>query len=125
MYRFSHGDKYTLAFVMSLPLLHLKTQFTNVCISNLHHRCHIYLPYITCLNIKINHPIIKTTRSHASCRHHCQYFHHCNVYFVLFHNSTYYTNHLLSRIHVNTSNLLNIKLKGLYSPNDPLLQNSI
>ena len=49
--------------------------------------------------------IIQTTRSHASCCHHCRY---CSVDFVLFYDVTCYINFLLSHIHVNTIDLLNI-----------------
>ena len=59
-------------------------------------------------DIKRNHQIILTTLSHASHCHHCNYYHYCNVDFVLFHNVTCYNTFFLSRIHVNTTKLLNI-----------------
>jgi hypothetical protein len=67
--------------------------------------CHIFFTYITYLDIKIIHQRIQTTRSHASHCHRCQC---CNVDFVLFHSVTCYTNPLLSRIHIDIANLLNI-----------------
>ena len=51
---------------------------------------------------------IQTTRSHTSRCHHCQYCHYCTVDFVLFHNFTCYTSSRLSRVHVNSTNLLDI-----------------
>jgi hypothetical protein len=51
------------------------------------------------------HQIIEATCSHAL---HCLHCHYWNVDFVLFHNVTCYTNPLLSCIHVNITNLLNI-----------------
>jgi hypothetical protein len=61
--------------------------------------------HITCFDIKIIHQSIRTTCSHVSCCHHC---HYCRFDFVLFHNVTCYIDSLLSRIHVNTIDLLNI-----------------
>ena len=69
------------------------------------HCCHIYLPYVTIFDIKIIYQLTQTTRSHASHGHHC---HYCQLYAVIFHNGTPYTSCLLSCIHVNTTNLLNI-----------------
>lgn len=39
---------------------------------------------------------------------HASHCHYCIVGFVLFHNITHYANSLLSRVHVNTTCLLNI-----------------
>ena len=64
-----------------------------------------FLPIYVYFDNKIHHQRIQTTRSHAS---RCQYCHYCNVDFVLFHNVTCYTNSLLSHIHVNTVELLDV-----------------
>ena len=64
----------------------------------------IYIMFLTL----IIHQRSKTTRSYTSCCHHCHYKHYCNVGSVLFHDVTLYTNSLLSCIHVNTTNILNI-----------------
>ena len=68
---------------------------------------HISLPYIMGLGLGLGliRQRIWTTGLHASHWYHC---HYCNVDFVSFHNITCYTNSLLSCIHVNTANLLNI-----------------
>ena len=56
----------------------------------------------------VNHRRTQITRLHASRCHHCIYCHYCNIDFVLFLNVTSYTASLLSCIHVNTTELLNI-----------------
>ena len=66
---------------------------------------HISLLYIMGFGIKITYSRIQALHLHASRCHHC---HYCKVDFVLFHNVTCYTNSLLSHIHVNIANLLNI-----------------
>ena len=94
------------SFVMSLPLLHPKTQGHRCVLGfNLLPCCYISLSYIMVFDIQMIHRRIQTARSHASRCHHC---HDCNVDFVLFHNVTCYTNYLLSCIHVNTTNPLDI-----------------
>ena len=55
--------------------------------------------------ITIIHQRIQTTRSHTLLCHH---YHFCTIDFVLFHNVTHYTNSLLSRFHVNKTDLVNI-----------------
>ena len=65
-------------------------------------------PYITGFDIKVIHQRIQATSLHASCCHHCHHCHYCNIDFVFFHNVAPYTNSLLSCIHVNTADLLNI-----------------
>ena len=52
--------------------------------------------------------ILQTTRLHASCRDHHHHRHDRNVNFMLFHNVTCHTIFLLSRIHVNSTHLVNI-----------------
>ena len=104
---------YTLNSIISISLMALlflypETLRNNVLSLNLTPDCHVSLPYITTFNITRNHQRIQTTRSKASCCHHCNYYHYCNVDIVLFHNVTCYTYSHLSRIHVNTIELLNI-----------------
>ena len=67
--------------------------------------CHISFSYITSFDIQIIHQ-----RNHTTCLYvsHCYHCHYCNVDFVLFHNVTYYTNYLLSCIHVSTITLLDV-----------------
>jgi hypothetical protein len=67
--------------------------------------CHISISYVTYYDIIVIHQRFQTMHSHASRCHHCQY---CNVDFVLFRNVTRYTNSLLSCIHMNIVDLLNI-----------------
>ena len=67
--------------------------------------CHTSLSYITLFDVEITHQRIQTTRSHVSGGHHC---HYCVVDFPLLHNATCYTSSLLSCIHVNVVDLLNI-----------------
>ena len=66
--------------------------------------CHISLSYIMGFDIKIIQQRIQTTSHASSCRH----FHDCNIECMLFHYVTCYSNSLLSCIHVNIANLLNI-----------------
>ena len=71
--------------------------------------CHISISYVTGFDIKIIHQRIQITCSYTHyIRHHCHYFHYCNVDIVSFHDVTCYTNSLLSSIHVNIAYLLNI-----------------
>ena len=67
--------------------------------------CHISLSYTLAFEIKTIHQRIPITRSHTS---RCHYCHYCNVDFELFHNVTCYTHSLLSCIHVNVVDCLNI-----------------
>ena len=76
----------------------------DVFILNLLPCCHILLPYITGFDIKVNHHIF----THTPCCHHCHYCQYFNVDIILFHNGTCYIDPLLSRIHVETTYLLNI-----------------
>ena len=69
---------------------------------------HISVPHIMVFDNKVSHQRIHTTHSHASHCHHCNNCNCCNVDFVLFHNVTWYTNSILSCIHVNTTNILNV-----------------
>ena len=118
------GDAYTLTSVMSplvlsLPLLYPETLWNlNVLTLNLPLCCHISFLHITCFDIKVIYQRIQTTCSYASCCHHCHYCYYCSVDFVLFHNVTCYMNPLLSRIHVNNIDLINIMctLVGLDAP---------
>ena len=58
------------------------------------------------IDIEINPKIFK---SHVHTHHVVMLLcHYCNVDFVLFHNVTCYINSLSSRIHVNTTQVLNI-----------------
>ena len=63
--------------------------------SNLTPCCHIFLPHITCFDIKEIHQRFQSTHFMLSS-------------LLLFQNVTHYTNSLLSCIHVNTTNLLDI-----------------
>ena len=87
---------------MSLPFSYPKPYGTDVLYLNMHAYCHIPFPYITGFDMKPIHRRIQTTRSHTSLCH------YCNVDFVLFHNVICYIITMLSRIHVNTTCLLNI-----------------
>ena len=99
---------YTLTFIMSLLLLYPKT-LGNQCaqfkysflLSHFPPIYHGYWHYVI-------RPRIPTTCSHASCCHHCDYNHYCNVDFVLFHDVTCYTSSLLAHIRINTIYLLNV-----------------
>jgi hypothetical protein len=86
---------------MSLLLLYLESQGTDVLNLHLTPCCHIFLPYSMSCDIER----IQTTCLHAS---RCHYCHYCNFDFVLFQNFTHYTNSLLSHIHVNIGYPLNI-----------------
>ena len=65
---------------------------------------HISLPRITSLSMKTIHRRTQTPRSHTP---HCHRRGYCKVDFLSFHNVTCYTNDVLPRIHVNTTNVLN------------------
>ena len=96
--------KYTLMFVMSLLLLYLET-LGNRCAqlkspSLLSHFPPIYLGFW-----HQNNPPKNT--NHMLTLIHCHYC--CNINFTLFHKVIRYTNSLLSRIHANTTELLNTK----------------
>ena len=65
-------------------------------------RVDISISYIIDFVIEIVQQWNQTIYSHPS---HC---HYCNVVFVLFYNITIYTNSLLSHIHVNIAELLNM-----------------
>ena len=89
-------------------LLSQNPKGTDVLNLNIPPYCHISLPCITCFDINIIPQRIQTTRSHAPCCHHCHDYHYCRVDFVSFKYVTRYINSLLSHIHVNTTDLLNI-----------------
>ena len=67
-----------------------------------------FLFYIMDFEIKVNHQKPQSMGSQGSCCHRCDSFYYCNVGFVLFHNVTCYVNSPLSRIHVDTIQLLDI-----------------
>ena len=84
----------------------------DVLITNIPPCCHISLPYIMGYNqVTTFKKSTKEFKPHGYTHHivlHCNYCHFCNVDFVLFHIVTYDANCLVSHIHINTTNLLNI-----------------
>ena len=110
----SPPPKDTLTSIMSPfinvtpSLISQKRYGKDVLSSNLPPCCHISFSYITSFTIKYS---TKDFKPHA-CMHHVViiviYCHYCRLTFMLFCNITCCINSLLSRIHVNTANLLNI-----------------
>ena len=88
--------------LMSLLLVYPETLGNGCSRFKFHSLLSHSLTHITSFDIKINHQRIQTTCSHTSRRH------HHNVDFELLQNVTCYTNSLLSRIHMNATELLNI-----------------
>ena len=99
---------YTLNLRHVTPSLVSRNPRRRMCSINLPPFCHTSLPYITGFDIEIT---TKEFKPHAATHHFCHHSSltllYCNIDFVLFHNVTYYTTSLLSRIQVNTTDLLN------------------
>ena len=64
-------------------------------------------PIYSGFDIAVIHERVQTTCLHASRYHHCKYCHYCNVD-LCYSRRSHVTNSLLSHIHVNITDLLNI-----------------
>ena len=93
---------------VTLPLISWSPRAMDVLGLSICSCCHVYMSYVTNLTLNFS---TKECYQHVYTHHVviiCHYCHYCNVNLVLFHHVTCCINALLSHIHVNTANLLNV-----------------